>query len=94
MLFDGKVDPGRWQASMQNGVAILDYVLPLNGRIRPESLADTMFVAGVELVPASVDNYYMAPFKTYSHPDRWRTINWGVDISLLAPAIAIAIPVS
>jgi len=87
MVFDGQTDPGQWQTGNQGGIATVDYVIPLSGHIKPETLASSLLSAGISVVPAGA-RANLVPITAHAHERGWHNIRMGDQMSVAAPNFA------
>ena len=87
MVFDGQTDPGQWQTGEQGGIATVDYVIPLQGHFKPETLASTLLSASLYVAPAGAQPVPM-PIEAHVHERGWHELHLGDQMKVQAPNFA------
>lgn len=89
--YDGRDVTGQWTARTEGDIALAEVPVPLAGRIKPEELKDTLFSAGVSVVPVAEVANPPAVTVGEAHDARVasKSLSWG-DLRLVSPAVPVS----
>lgn len=88
--YDGRDISSQWTARTEGDLAIAEVVVPINGRIKPEELKDTLFAAAVSIVPSAqaVDAPPVVVGEAHGSRVASKSLTWG-DLRLVSPVVPV-----